>query len=256
MSASGVVAGEKGGEHHGASRGGPVGTSIGPFVLGGPNEAFGLSVGLGAVGPRVNVANPVVSQDAVEALRSVATAVVGHHTFDQHIAALVPGEGPLHEAGRGVPFLVRQDLGVGKPVASSTQTCRNSQPRPWPLPRRFPVMRCPMPWIRPSFFVSSVATRPGACARSADDRLRVEIAETAEPQWRVPRGRPTSTPPTYGLTSYIVDVRDGETRYLGDSLPEVLAVRDSLAVVVDRSGEKPLLQLRRIWTDVASMLPG
>ena len=62
------------------------------------------------------------------------------------------------------------------------QTCRNSQPMPRFWPRRSPVMRWPMPSIRPSFLMSIWISSPGCVALVADDRgLGVEGREPAEP---------------------------------------------------------------------------
>ena len=61
-------------------------------------------------------------------------AVVGHDPLDHDAVAREPGECPLEEGDRAGLAFVRQDLGVGRRVASSTATCRYSQPTPrWRL---------------------------------------------------------------------------------------------------------------------------
>src|SRR3989304_3922162 len=91
-----------------------VGRSIGPFAQRGLNEAFGLAVGLGRVGPGADVLEVEIAAGVAEVEGSVAGAVVGHDPFEGEGEALVVGEGGFEEGDGATLLLVGEDLREGQ----------------------------------------------------------------------------------------------------------------------------------------------
>ena len=63
------------------------------------------------------------------------------------------------------------------------QTCRKSQPVPRFWPRRSPVIRWPMPSIRPSFLMSMWISSPGCVALVADRSAGLGSRAPSRPSW-------------------------------------------------------------------------
>ena len=82
--------------------GGVVASTVGPLFLEGADKPFGLSVGLGSVGLRVQVSDLELIAESVEAFRDVAGAVVGHDALDVYAVGGEEGHGSLKEVGTRV----------------------------------------------------------------------------------------------------------------------------------------------------------
>ncbi len=89
--------------------------AVGPATLERLDEALGLAVGLGGVGPREALADAVVVAESLEDLGlGVALGVVREEALAADPKALEPAESSAEE-GRGVlAALRREDLGVGQ----------------------------------------------------------------------------------------------------------------------------------------------
>src|SRR5690606_13249028 len=90
-----------------------IGAGIGPFAQAGLHQAFGLAVGAGCIGTRAQVTHAEPTDQALEAARRVAGAVVGQRPLEAHAqAAVVAHRADQGLAGTG-PALVRLDGGEG-----------------------------------------------------------------------------------------------------------------------------------------------
>src|ERR1700722_11709572 len=102
-----VVAVDEEGQFIGALPGVEVSAGISPFSQAGLDEAFGLSVGFGGVGPRTDVLEAETPASVAEGEGPVAGAVVGHDAFDGDAEACIVGDCGLEE-GHGTSLaLVR-----------------------------------------------------------------------------------------------------------------------------------------------------
>jgi hypothetical protein len=97
----------------GALAGGWVGSFVGPLAKQGLDEAFGLSVGFGSIGPGAEMAELESLAGGLELVGDVAGAVVGHDGLDMDAAVVEPTERASEEAGGGRRSLIGEDLGVG-----------------------------------------------------------------------------------------------------------------------------------------------
>jgi hypothetical protein len=95
--------------------GGAVGHGIGPVLEHGLDEALGLAVGLGRVGPGPQVAQAERLAGLAEEMAAVAGAVVGHDPAHADAVAGEPDHCPSEEARAAVAGLVVQDLDIGEP---------------------------------------------------------------------------------------------------------------------------------------------
>jgi hypothetical protein len=93
---------------------GRVGSFVGPFAQQGLYEAFGFSVGLGAIGTSPQVAQLELLADGFEPVGDIAGAVVGHDGLDTDAATLEPGDRAFEKAGGGRGSFIGEDLGVGE----------------------------------------------------------------------------------------------------------------------------------------------
>src|SRR5882672_12722460 len=100
-----VVAMPPGGELGSAFTGVLIGAGIGPFAQGGLDEALGLAVGPGHVGPGANVLEVEPATDVAKGEGSVAGAVVGHDALYFDAQACVVGDSGLEE-GCGAGLLL------------------------------------------------------------------------------------------------------------------------------------------------------
>ena len=97
-----------------ALAGAGIGSGVGPFAQGGLDEALGLAVGPGRVGPGAQMPEAGVGAGVAEIVRAVGRAVVGHDALDGDAVAAEPAERAVEEgAGAGLA-LVGQDLAVGE----------------------------------------------------------------------------------------------------------------------------------------------
>jgi hypothetical protein len=90
-----------------------IGQRIGPFPQRGLDEALGLAVGPGRIGPGSEVLEPEPSAGPGKDAGAVARAVVGHHAQHADAEAGVVGERSLQEGDGALLALVGQDLGEG-----------------------------------------------------------------------------------------------------------------------------------------------
>src|SRR5438876_1899461 len=107
-----IVVGEEVGQSESALNRGWIGSVVGPAAQESLDEAFGFSVGAGAVGLCAQVAQAEPFADRVEAVRAIAGAVVGHDAGDFDSAAGVPGDQASKEGGSGRGSFVSQDFCV------------------------------------------------------------------------------------------------------------------------------------------------
>jgi hypothetical protein len=77
------------------------------------DEALGLAVGLGRIGPGADVLQLEPLAGAGEGEGFVTGAIVGHDAIDGHAEAPVVGHGGLEEGDRALGRLVRHDGGEG-----------------------------------------------------------------------------------------------------------------------------------------------
>ena len=86
-----------------------VASSVGPFAQRGLDEAFGLAVGSGRIGPGEAVLDPQTKALGSEQLGSIGPAVVGQQPGDGDTQSGVEVNGFSKEADRGVLRLIGQD---------------------------------------------------------------------------------------------------------------------------------------------------
>lgn len=86
-----------------------------PFAQAGLDEAFGLAIGLGRIGPGADVLDAEALAGFAEGKRFVAGSVVRHDTLDGYPEARIVGDGGLEESDSTSPFLVLHDLTEGDP---------------------------------------------------------------------------------------------------------------------------------------------
>ena len=149
----------------GPPRGAPIGPAIGPFAQQRLNEALGFSIRLGAIRPREALTDRPASTDRGEDTGPIGHCVVREEAAHTDAAATKPRERALQKgsAARGVSA-VSTSAYVSR-FASSTATCRYSQPTLRARRRRSPWMRCPTPATRPSR-VRSMCRRSPTCGHS------------------------------------------------------------------------------------------
>ena len=113
MGAMPVVVVEPGVEMGGAVWGGKVGAGVGPFAEGSLDEALGLAVGAGGVGPCEAVANAQAAASLAEGAGAVTGAVVGEQASDAYAERAIVGHGGVEELHGRAAALIGQDLGEG-----------------------------------------------------------------------------------------------------------------------------------------------
>jgi len=84
-----------------------------PLSSKGLDETFDLAIGLGRVGPGVDVANVEGLACVVEELGSVARASVRHDSLDDDSVIGIPGDSSLQESGHGLLAFIREDFDKG-----------------------------------------------------------------------------------------------------------------------------------------------
>src|SRR4029450_13092010 len=107
-----IVVAQPSGQVGGAAVGAAVRQGVGPLTQERLDEALGLAVGLGRVGPGGDVARGQEPTHLAKEARDVARAVVGHHALDPDALALEPAQRADQEAGDRLALLIRQDLDV------------------------------------------------------------------------------------------------------------------------------------------------
>src|SRR3954464_4074749 len=101
-----IVEVDPAGQRGGALAAVAVDRTVGPAGQQGADEAFGLAIGLGAVGPRAQVADAErAAGDGVDG-RDVGAVVVGHHALDVDAVAGVVRDGAAQKPDRGQALLV------------------------------------------------------------------------------------------------------------------------------------------------------
>src|SRR5262249_9333765 len=100
-------------EFFGAIVGGGIGLGVGPFPERRLDEALGLAVGFGRVGPGADVLEAEVPASVTEGEGFIATAVVGHNAGHSDAETFVISHGGPEEGNGAVGCLVRLDLGEG-----------------------------------------------------------------------------------------------------------------------------------------------
>src|SRR5882724_4330022 len=90
-----------------------IGLRIGPCAQAGLDEARGFAVGLGRIGLGPDVFEAESLAEPAEGNRSVAGAVVGHHSLDLDAEAFIVRQSGFEEGGGTALPLVGHDLGEG-----------------------------------------------------------------------------------------------------------------------------------------------
>ena len=90
-----------------------IGGGVSPFAQGRLDEAFGLAVGFGRVGPGTDVPQFQCLAGVAEGAAAIAGAIIGHHARHGDAEAAVIGEGGMEEGGRAFLLLVGPDLAEG-----------------------------------------------------------------------------------------------------------------------------------------------
>src|ERR1019366_594873 len=119
-----------------------VGQSVSPFAKRGLNEAFGLAIGLGRVGPGADVAQAEIAAGIAEVRGAIAGTIVGHHPGDDDGAA------GANAAMRLRPRRLRMRLTVAGETPTSAAIC-------------LPVQR----WRRNASTFSTMTAGVGLCRR-------------------------------------------------------------------------------------------
>src|SRR5436190_8020692 len=88
--------------------------AVGPAAEHRADEALGLAVGLGPVGPRAQVPDPQDAAGERMDRRDVGRSVVGHDALDPDAVAAEEANGAAEERDSGLGLLVAQDLDVGQ----------------------------------------------------------------------------------------------------------------------------------------------
>ncbi len=102
-----IVTVQPSGQFGSAFIGGVVGARISPLTQRSLNEALGLSIGLGRVGPGPYVFEAELLACLGEGLGTVAGAVVGHDTLDRDTQACIVGDRRLEKGhGAGLPLVL------------------------------------------------------------------------------------------------------------------------------------------------------
>jgi hypothetical protein len=94
-----------------------IGPAVGPLPQQGLDEALGLAVGLGGVGPGPAVSDGQGVKRGGHDARAVAGAVVAQHALDPHAPPREPFDRAPQEAGDRLAALVEEDFGVGQAAA-------------------------------------------------------------------------------------------------------------------------------------------
>src|SRR5919109_4149213 len=93
---------------------GSVDRAVGPAGEEGPDESFGLAVGLGAVGTGAKVADAEHATGDGMHRGAVAGAVVGHELLNGDAVLLIEADRASEERDHGGGLLVRERFGVGQ----------------------------------------------------------------------------------------------------------------------------------------------
>src|SRR5260370_11883890 len=131
-----VVAVSEEGKFVGGLRGVQIGSGISALSQAGLDEALGLGVGLGGVGPGADVLQPEPAAGISEGEGSVAGAVVGHDALDRDAETCVVGDTGLEEGHRTSLAFIWFDLGEGdaRGVIDADMNELPSPASPFPLP--------------------------------------------------------------------------------------------------------------------------
>src|SRR5271170_1854374 len=90
-----------------------VGPSVSPFAQSGLDEAFGLAVGAGGIGPGKDVPHPAAAAQVGNKVRTVGGAVVSHDASDRDPKGLIVIEGAHKKGSSGILALVGQNFRIG-----------------------------------------------------------------------------------------------------------------------------------------------
>ena len=107
-----------------------IGLGVGPFAQRGLDEALGLAVGLGRVGPGADVLEAEIAAGLAEGLGAIAGAVVGHHARHLDAEAREVGDGGWRKATALSFRSSGRICEKARREASSIATWTNSQPAP------------------------------------------------------------------------------------------------------------------------------
>jgi len=89
-----------------------VGPGIGPFAQGGLDEAFGLAIGLGRIGPGADVLDGEPPQRLGVAMGAETCAVVGHDALDLDAVGFEEAQGVEEKPQAGAPRLIGEDFRI------------------------------------------------------------------------------------------------------------------------------------------------
>jgi hypothetical protein len=86
-------------------------TSVGPFAGNGLNEAFGLAVGLRAIGFGKEMSDAELATSSGKVMRAVGSATVSKHALDGNAMSLVELDGLMEGGHHAFDLLIRQQAG-------------------------------------------------------------------------------------------------------------------------------------------------
>ncbi len=98
-------------EEGGAVFAGVVGTCIRPFPSDGLDEAFGLAIGLGAIGAGEEVVQAQLLAGGGEALGTVSGTPIGEDLLDEDAVSLVEGDGLMERGQDTGGLFIRKETG-------------------------------------------------------------------------------------------------------------------------------------------------
>jgi hypothetical protein len=90
---------------------GVVGASVSPFASNGLDEAFGLAVGLRAIGTSEEMADAQLETGSGEEFGAISGAAVGEDTLDEDAVSLVKGDGLVEGGQNAGSFFIGKKTG-------------------------------------------------------------------------------------------------------------------------------------------------
>lgn len=194
-----IVSLDEGGQGLGPARLALPRPAVLPLLRERPVHPLDLAVLPGAVGARVEVADPLGRQEGVELAAVVPRAVVGHHALDRDPEPREEGEAAGHERRAGALPLVGQELGVGDAgeVVDGHVQARGAEPG-----------------VPPGRVVAPPQGPPAAARRYPRHLLDVHVHELARARPLVAHGRDGTPAPD--LPGHAVDVGEPRQPRAGD----------------------------------------
>ena len=129
---------------------GVIRTGVGPLAGDGLDEAFGLAVGLRAIGFGEEMFEAEFVAGGGEEFGAIGGAAIGEELLDGDAVSGVEAEGLVQSVEHAGDAFVREETAKARREWSSMATWRLSTPAPGLRKERSPVPRTPGRWKRPA----------------------------------------------------------------------------------------------------------